>query len=133
MTKKILLILTLSAILLSSNIFAAKLPTMLTKMELEKFEQNLLEGIKSDNYGLRASATYILGELRSDKSVIALMGVLHNEKEEGGRIVAALALYKIGDARGLYAVKQAAKFDDSERVRRQCEKFYFEHLMENNS
>ncbi len=126
--KKLTLTLTL-ALLLSANLFAAKLPTMLTQTEFEKFEKNLLMGIKSDNYGLKASSTYILGELRSERSVIPLMSVLHNG-EEGARILAALSLYKIGDSRGIYAVKQAARFDDSERVRKQCEKFYYEYVLE---
>jgi hypothetical protein len=42
--------------------------------------------------------------------------------------MAALALYKIGDARGLYAIKQAIRFDDSERVRNLCTKFYKAYL-----
>ena len=108
-------------------------PTTMTLVELEKFEKNLLEGIKSDNFGLQMSAAYILGELRSRKSIIPLLEILHSNKDEAGRIVAALALYKIGDYKGIYAVKMASKFDDSERVRKNCERFYYEYLKSLNS
>ena len=56
--------------------------------------------------------------------MIPLLGLLHNAECEEIRILAALSLCKIGDARGLYAVKRAAIFDDSERVKRLCDLFY---------
>jgi len=53
-----------------------------------------------------------------------LMKMLRNAEQEELRISAALALFKIGDARGIYAVKRAIIFDESERVSNMCEKFY---------
>jgi hypothetical protein len=35
--------------------------------------------------------------------------------------MAALSLFKIGDERGLFAVKQAIKFDDNDQVKKMCE------------
>jgi hypothetical protein len=54
--------------------------------------------------------------------------MLHNGEEESARIVAALALCRIGDSRGLFAVKRAATFDPSERVRTSCAWFYEEYV-----
>ena len=85
---------------------------------------SLIMGINSDNFGLRTSAAYMLGELKCEKGVIPLMRMLKSEDREDARIVAALALLKIGDARGIFAIKQATRFDDSERVRRLCANFY---------
>lgn len=86
--------------------------------------KTLLEGLNSDNRGLQAGCTYMLGELCCNRSVIALLDVLHNNPSEELRILAALSLYKIGDSRGIYAIKQSIKFDESDRVKRICQKFY---------
>ncbi len=89
---------------------------------------NLLIGLQSDNYGLKTSSAFMLGEIKAEEAVIPLMRMLRNEKHEDGRIVAALALFKINDPRGVFAVKQAIKFDDSERVRKMCSNYYNEIL-----
>ena len=86
--------------------------------------QNLLIGLDSDNIGLTSSSAFHLGELNSTEAVIPLMKMLRNAEQEELRISAALALFKIGDARGIYAVKRAIIFDESERVSNMCEKFY---------
>ncbi len=86
--------------------------------------KNYLVGLKSENDGLRFSSAYLLGEYKIEKAVIPLMAILHNEKTEEGRIVAALSLIKIGTGQSIFAVKQAATFDNSERVRNLCTLFY---------
>jgi hypothetical protein len=58
-----------------------------------------------------------------------LLKILHDDKDcDCCRIVAALALARIGDARGAYAVKQAVKFDPSRRVRNICAYYYNEYV-----
>jgi len=91
-------------------------------------EQNLLIGLASDNLGLRESCAFMLGEIGSQKAVVPLMAMLHNGIESS-RVVAALALSRIGDARGAYAVKQAAKFDPSERVQRLAAWYYNQYAV----
>jgi len=86
--------------------------------------ESLIMGINCDNFGLRTSAAYMLGELKCEKGVIPLMRMLKSEDREDARIVAALALWKIGNSKGIFAIKQAIKFDDSERVRKLCAAFY---------
>ena len=95
--------------------------------------KSLLQGLQSDNLGLQAGCTYMLGELCCGKSVIVLMDILHNNPSEEVRILAALSLYKIRDSRGIFAIKQEMKFDESERVRLMCEKFYRAYLQGENS
>lgn len=87
-------------------------------------EINYINGVESDNAGLRLSSTLFLGEMKSDEAVIPLMRVLKNCDDEACRIAAALALTKIGDPRGIYAVKKAATYDESPRVRELTWKFY---------
>lgn len=93
-------------------------------------EQNYLEGLKTDNCGLRTSCAYFLGEMKSTKAVIPLMELLNNCPKEEVRLIAALSLIKIGDKRGVYLVKRQSKFCDSERVRSMCERFYSAYVLD---
>lgn len=92
--------------------------------------ESLLIGIASENYGLRTSSAYMMGELQLNEAVIPLMRMLKNESSEEARIMAAVSLFKIGDARGIYAVKRAIQFDASSRVSKMCEKIYNSYLQE---
>lgn len=94
----------------------------------DRAEATLLAGLMSDNEGLRESSAYMLGELKSDKAVIPLMAMLRCNDCETARIVAALALCRIADPRGLYAVKQAVQFDDNSSVQSRCAWFYNEYV-----
>jgi len=89
---------------------------------------SLMEGLNSENLGLKSSSAYMIGELQLSKAVIPLMKILHQEKNEEMRIAAALALYKIGSPIAIQAVKQSIRFDDSERVSKLCANFYSEYV-----
>jgi hypothetical protein len=89
---------------------------------------NLMNGMYSGNQGLRMSSAYFLGELKSDEAVIPLMKILKSDENEEARIMAALSLYKIKDLRGIFAIKQAVEFDDSERVKKMCSIFYQDYI-----
>lgn len=96
-------------------------------------ESNLLIGVKSENYGLRVDCAYKLGEIKSSKAVNCLMEMLKSGDTEEEQIMAALSLRKIENARGLFAVKRAAKFAKSERVKRMCKIFYADYLNKNEA
>jgi len=91
-------------------------------------ETNLLIALNSDNYGLKTSAAQILGDIKSDKSVIPLMRILHSSNDENMRILAAYSLCKIQNPMGLFAVKQAVRFDNSGRVRKICNNLYMSSI-----
>ena len=112
--------------LLVVMLFASTAFAGVNNVKNDNIEQSLLVGLQSDNLGLKTSSAYLLGELGSSKSVIDLMKVLRNGETEEERISAALALSKINTATARFAVKQRIKFDDSERVRRMCTKFYYD-------
>jgi hypothetical protein len=103
-----------------------RVPRRALRMQIA--ERNLLAGIRSENFGLRTSAALQAGCLRSDRIVPALIEMLKNDEDERARIVAALSLYRIGDPTGIRAVRHAARFDDSARVRKLCTLFYVEYL-----
>jgi hypothetical protein len=100
--------------------------------QMDVVEANLIMGVQSDNFGLRISAATMLGELKSSNAVFALMKMLRTEGDERGRIVAALALTKIGDPVGIYAVKQTGRLDGNERVKKLCALFYQEYQQQEN-
>lgn len=111
-------------ILVNINQFSQNLPEISTKINEDQISKSLLLGLQSCNKGLCASCTYLLGKFHCQKSVIQLMALLKNAECEEIRILAALSLIKIGDGRGVYAVKRSGIFDESKRVRRQCILFY---------
>ena len=94
----------------------------------ENTVSSLIEGLNSDNLGLKSSSAYMIGELQLSKAVIPLMRILHQDENDEMRIVAALALYKIGSPIAIQAVKQSIRFDESERVSKLCASFYSEYL-----
>ena len=96
----------------------------------EDIVESLLTGLNSDNIGLKGSSAYMLGDLRVTSAVIPLMRLLHNDENDKVRIAAALALYKIGTPMSIHAVKQASRFDDSERVSKLAHIFYSDYMRE---
>lgn len=119
-----LIILSLFLILASNALANPKTTTQIRDNTVE----SLIIGLNSDNIGLQSSSAYMIGELQLSQAVIPLLRILHNEKNEELRIAAALALYKIGSPIAINAVKQAVRFDDSERVSKLCANFYSEYL-----
>lgn len=103
----------------------------LNSSEMEACFETLQQGLTSDNLGVQAGCAYMVGELSCQRSVVCLMKLLRSSPSEELRILAALSLYKIGDSRGIFAIKQAIRFDESERVSRLCEKFYRAYLQNN--
>ncbi|MEE9429749.1 MAG: HEAT repeat domain-containing protein [Melioribacteraceae bacterium] len=104
-----------------------------TSCTYEQVEDNLIVGVESSNQGLRISAAYFLGEIKSEKSVIPLMKILKSSTIEKERIMAALSLSKINTTQGNFAVQRRATFDNSERVRRLCNIFNKEINKQNKS
>jgi HEAT repeat protein len=115
-----------AAFALSSQAGDKNMPDVPYNRELA--ETNLMIGLASDNLGLRASSASILAEVGTERSVIPLMQMLHNGVEEE-RIVAALALSRIGDGRGVYAVRRAVEFDPSPKVQRLAAWYYMEYAV----
>jgi len=95
-------------------------------------EDNLFVGLKSDNSGLQRSCALMLGKIQSSRAVIPLLTALHNNPNESVRIAAAWALCNIGDARGVYAVKMAVKYDECCKVKTTCA-WYFENIVQHGT
>ncbi len=115
----------LIALFITAETFATG-PTFLVNPRITKdvIEKCYLEGIVSDNEGVRSSAALFLGYMKSEKAVLPLMKMMRDEKSEESRIIAALALIKIGDPQGVYMVGRTAHFNTSTRVQKIADKFY---------
>lgn len=125
MKARIFFISVFAMLLIATNFSYPGTPTKMNKqIDFETVEANLLEGLSSDNLGLRVSSAHFLGEYKSDKAIIPLLKMLHDEKSEGARIQAALSLIKIGSEKAVSMVRKASIFDESQRVRIMCARFY---------
>ncbi len=92
--------------------------------EKERIEENLLQGVTSSNVGLQTSSAYFLGELKSDRAIIPLMSLVRTGNSEEAKIIAAVSLYKIESARGMYLIKQLSKREENEMVKRNFTRIY---------
>ena len=102
----------------------AKTKTVISSNTIE----SLMIGLNSSNLGLRTGSAFMIGELDIKNAVVPLMKILRNDKCEEAKIVAALALYKLGTPMSINALLQAARFEDNNRVRKICSRFYFDYI-----
>jgi len=91
-------------------------------------EKELLGKLAGCDSCARQEAAFLLGCRKCPQAVIPLMAMLHEGTSENCRIVAALSLCMLGDERGTFAVKRAAKFDSSRKVRTICAWFYNQYV-----
>lgn len=124
MNKSVISYSLLFLLLFSFTFTLAKTPS---EEQYKTFENNLLVGLNSDNLGLKVSSAYFLGEIKSKKATNQLMELFHCSDKPEVRQVAALALYKIGSERGIFALKRAIKYDDDAQTRKLCNIFYYQH------
>jgi HEAT repeat protein len=87
----------------------------LSKRNYERAEQSYLNGLESNNFGMRANSAYYLGELKSQAAVFHLINMIYRDRNYGCRIVAALSLFKIGDAAGIQAVKNIREYTPDDK------------------
>ena len=118
---------------LTSNLYSFSAKTVKAAAVKNKtIELNLVNGISSDNLGLKVSSANLAGEVKSKLSVIPLMKMFRIEKNNKARTAAALSLLKIGDARGIKVIEYASRFDDDSYVKSMCKMFYSYYLLTNS-
>ncbi|MDZ7262943.1 MAG: HEAT repeat domain-containing protein [candidate division KSB1 bacterium] len=81
------------------------------------YDQYLINSLKDENVGIRTSAAQLLGERKTEAAVMPLVKMIKVEKSYAARIVAAMALYQIGDEKALPCLKSVAKKDKNQTVR----------------
>ncbi len=90
------------------------------KKPSEKDIENLILCIESENDGIRSWGVFFAGKYQVEEAVIPLMNVLHEDKNVAIRKLAVHSLFRIGDNRGIFAIKGSAKHDKSKEVRDLC-------------
>jgi len=91
-------------------------------------EKGLLEQLKGSDPSVVGNAAFLLGYRKCPQAVIPLMRILRTSESQSCRIAAALSLCLLGDGRGTFAVKRAATFDPSPKVRTLCAWFYDQYV-----
>ncbi len=89
---------------------------------------NLLDGIKSENDGVKRSSIYFVGYYRIAEAEEALIEQLKKEQNPSNRILIALVLYELRSEDGLLAVKNLVVNDNNQKVRRMSTHIYNEYL-----
>ena len=121
-------VLVLFLLLTSTVLFAGDQSIKNISVSYEQIEATLIKGLNSDNFGLKVSSAYMLGEIKSERSVNQLSKILRENDNEKARLIAALSLLKIGTERSIFMVKQSRRFNEKEYVRDLCAHLYNCHL-----
>jgi len=124
-------------IVLFTLIAVQTLSAQVTEFPVEKksaIVDNLTVAIVSENPGLHTSGALVLSDLiiesylegsDASKAMIPLLQLLKNGKTDEERIAAAVALYQLGNAIGIYQLRGVAVFDDNEKVATVCKNLYY--------
>ena len=128
------LIIVLFSLLAAQTISAqdAKIPAEKKSLIVE----NLNAGVKSENVGLHTSAALVLSDLinhsylqsnDASRTMIPLLKLLKQGKTDEERIAAAVALYQLGNAIGIYSLKCVAVSDNNSKVAQICKNLYYSY------
>jgi len=90
--------------------------------------ENLLNGIESDNEGVKRSAIYFAGKYKIAEAEDALIAQLKKEQNPSTRILIALVLFEMGSDEGLMYVKKLSMEDADAKVRRMSTHIFYEYL-----
>lgn len=119
--------------LLTVQIASAK-STEFTDKEKSSIVDNLTNAIASGNTGLQTSGALVLSDLIKEsylrgsdasKAMIPLLKILRNGKTERERIVAAVALYRLGNEIGIYQLRGVALFSSDKKLATICKNLYY--------
>ncbi len=85
--------------------------------DLSKENKNLIQKLSSEKYETRLEAAQKLGDNKCREGIDPLIKMLKNEKKYNARIVAAHALYNIGDKKVLPVLKEHLKTEENKTVK----------------
>ena len=128
-SKKMLVSFTFIALLFTTVLNAQKTITK-TELKQKRMIGNLVNGINSDNEGLKRSVIYYAGKYKVEESVDALVDQLEMETSTENKYLISLSLYLIGNYKGIEAVKKVAAFDNDPRAKRLAAAVYYEYLLD---
>ena len=92
---------------------------------------NLINGIKSENEGLKRSAVYFAGKYAVQGTCDELVELFKRENNPSTRILITQALYKIKDALAMEKVYELIEKDPDAKVRRIGKSIYETYKLDN--
>ncbi|MFO7524824.1 MAG: hypothetical protein R6W68_05180 [Ignavibacteriaceae bacterium] len=124
LTKSVLIL--VIGLTLTSSLFAQNTLAEFTKNEYAL--ENLINGIHSENEGIRKSSIYFAGKYKVEEAAYDLIKQLKNEENSSIRVLIALALFEMESKDGLEAIKKLGDADDDLRVKRMASFIYDEYV-----
>jgi|GEM_PF-1763380 len=106
--------------LFSNNIFAKPIssPGEDTKSDRMSLAiKNIAVGIESENAGVKKCCIFYAGYYEFNELVDVLVKQLKKEQDTDTKILIVLSLYKIGDKKGMEAIKQLVGDDTNQFLR----------------
>ncbi len=94
--------------------------------------ENLIDGIHSENHGVRESTIYFAGQYRFIDTENALIEQLKVEKDSDIKVLIGLALFRMNSEKGMNELQKLASVDENPRVRRLSLAIYNEYLVSNS-
>ncbi|WKZ69256.1 MAG: hypothetical protein QY331_14945 [Melioribacteraceae bacterium] len=91
----------------------------------------LIEGIKSENYGLMRSSIFIAGKYRVEEAVEALFEVLERESDPSNLVLVSLAIYRIGNLEAMMKVIETANNSENNHTKNILSAIAMNYLVEN--
>ena len=79
--------------------------------------KNLSAGINSDNYGVKRSAIFLAGKYKLTQLLDELIKILDDERNQNIKIITAIALEKIGDEKGVEAIRKKIPTESDDKVK----------------
>lgn len=124
LTKSVLIL--VIGLTLTSSLFAQNTLAEFTKNEYAL--ENLINGIHSENEGVRKSSIYFAGKYKVKEAAQDLINQLRTEENPSIKILIALALFEMDSRDGLEAIKKLGDADDDPKVKRMASFIYDEYV-----
>ena len=131
----ILFALITAALGFTNDINAKGIKSQKSKVTIEKYElpdnavKSLIQGIKSDNPGLRKSAIFYAGQYKLEAAVDCLIEELQKEDDPGTKILIALSLYKIGNPIAIEYINDMANYSEDTNLKNMFSAIYNEFIL----
>lgn len=106
----------LTALFLTTSVFAAGSSTGNKKLSADT-KHNIIEGIKSPNYGVKRDCIYYSAIYDVKEAVDVLKDELEKENDPRTNVLITLALYKLGETDGSGEITNSALVEWNEKVK----------------
>ena len=128
---KALLTLGFMAFALSTTPVAAQNADAFPACRVERIRANIARNLEHPLADVRANTIQLIIDLKKrcpfidlDFAAIPLLRTLKSDERDEIRMLAAVALYRLGVETGHFAIARRAEYDDSARVRRHCARLH---------